>query len=911
MGSSSRSLIMLLMAAVLLLFSSDSDAFDEVLLIPWGSGDGRVAQRWEPSGSYGPTDFEVSHSSPERGQGTYLSLLDSEQDLVQVFDLVSKSFMSASPIPRGSERLALKDDRIVVWDGTWIHVSKWGEAFRCAQPGIYPFRVAERLGWHQDHVVVFDESGRCFEVILGENPLDPETVRRIETPQPCVTRSGRNSFAVTAGGEHLCDTTHDSELGAVEYLGAVAGLHLVLTEEVLSGSPIEARELLFVFTGDGLLRNVVPVPFVYYSLFPRSFGVFGDSLFCFVSSPRGLHLLVADPQRLASGDLSFPFFPEEPYHYNYHVPQAPPKKWEGGMMQEDPVSRSEMMATARGYVDLLWTASLENITEGIERMPDGTYVRTPSWVTVGPKQKVPYKWGGFTSLSEFADGVLAGKKCGDDYTQSMGTTDLYCIGVDCSGLVSRCWGTETKYKSATMHLISSELPSFQDMRRGDALNKPHHHIRLCAEDNPPGMVLTMEAGGDWRVSYHALKLTSLTSYVPIRFDQVIEEDPIGPFAIRVKDSSQVLPVRRGPSTEESVITNIAPAGQFVSTCHHHGWYHFHVPTGTGTYGGWVYGDTMSATASLEGSQETPIAYIVAQALNARVGPGMGYAYVTTVSEGQQFAILGSAGQWYELQIANIPGHETGWVWTGASGLDLDVEAGGPKDGYGAGVISLSYPCELNEQETRLCTLQISNTGCCSWDESTLLRTTVPRERSSLFAAQGWIDSSTIAAVGVHVLPYQTHVLSFAVQAPCVAADTILAEYLGFEQAGFCWFGDSNQMGPPDSAIALSILVRDVGIPAPPVIDPGSVAVHSGALTFSWAVVNGAIYYGIFRGEMGSSLDPVLVTTTADQSFTSAYGVGDPGRNIYYHVRAYAPADSSALSNAVGEFDYAGISSRAK
>jgi hypothetical protein len=137
----------------------------------------------------------------------------------------------------------------------------------------------------------------------------------------------------------------------------------------------------------------------------------------------------------------------------------------------------------------------------------------------------------------------------------------------------------------------------------------------------------------------------------------------------------------------------------------------------------------------------------------------------------------------------------------------------------------------------------------------------------------------------------------------VATGTIFHENLGIEQAGFAWFGDNNQLGPLDEEIIFSTLVNDTGLPAAPIIDLSSVGVAGSSLTFSWSVVEGATYYGVFRGFFGSDAAPSLITTALGPTFSSTYGVGDSEVNVYYRIRAYAPADSSELSNAVGEFDF--------
>ncbi len=884
--------------AILIAWSGTSQAgtLSERFLIPWGDGPGAVGHRLTYSGSFGPTDFAVVEEALPGG-GDALVLLDREQGLCQRFGLESGAFLDARPVPPLCERLAWQGDSLALWDGLALHRGSWGRPLRGASWPSFPFRTIERLAWQGEDLFALDHSGNAFRLTRRGALVEPEAMRVEEAPWPVVHTIGRGLEVVSPGGQRVVADL-PFEPGAVEYVGRCGTFHVVLADDVRRRSPIEAREVLvFIPEGAGPVR-VVSVPYVYDTWMPRRFAVTRGRLVALVSSPRGLHVLVADSADAAQADVAFPPFPEDPFHFNDHLPLSPDEA--GELRDEDPIARSEIMSIARAYVDLQWTASSSNVTNGIQQMPDGSYVRTPAWVTVGPKQKVPYKWGGFTSVPTFVAGVPAGKKCGDDYTESVSWTDLYCIGVDCSGFVSRCWDTSQKYGTSTLYQIATALPSFADMKRGDCLNLPSSHVRLCAEDNPPGAVLTMEASAyDWRVSYRSYTLTALASYTPMRFNWVIEEPPVGPFVVRVKEGVTALNVRQGPSTAEAVITTIAGGQKFVATRSHDGWYYVCIPSGTGSLGGWSLGGTTSTNGYLEGSQITPIVTVTASTLNVREGPGTSYAVITTVSEGQHFAVLSSSAGWYQIQLCNTPGFTSGW----ASGSWLALTPGGPRDGYGASLVSTIYPAEVEEGMDARVTLELSNVGQTSWDAGTLLATTVPRGRASLFVHPSWTDSSTVGPLGAAVLPSQRHTMSFMIRAPLVPSTMSFIEHFGLRQYGFCWFGDPSQRGPDDDAIALGLLVQDVGGLATPVIDVATVSIEAGQLSFSWAPVPGASTYRVFRSPLGGTGVPDFVAQTTESSFASPVGVGDPALNVQYRVRAYAGVDSSSLSNAVGEQDF--------
>jgi hypothetical protein len=522
-------------------------AFSRVLVVPWGHGDSEVAHEWKPGGRYGPSDFVIASAGPEGGPGSFLYLLDREQQRVQCFDLATGVHVAASPVPQGSERLAISrgpaDGRpgLVVWDGAALLEGPWGGPFTAiGRPA--PAKGVRRLIWQGDQLVMIGHDGSRQRLLAPgveqelQNAQDAQDAQDDEQ-EPWIHRSGRSGLVLGTGSQELLRTELGIELGAVQYLGSIAGRHLVLTEEVLSHSPIMARELVLVLQPEDPAPVVVKIPYLYFTYFPDRIRVVGDALLVWISAPDGLHLYAADAEDIVEGRLQLPHLAGEPYHYNLHHPPTPPAEWVGAAMGqsggEEGVSRATMMEVAEQYAAVEWTATPANITDGGSEpiyCPHGDHlIRTPQWVTPGPKVSMPYKWGGFTDVETFVAGVPAGKYCGDNLCSRSAPYhvcygDTYTLGVDCSGFVSRCWGTHDKYSTSTLVTISGPLGSVHELLRGDCLNLAGSHVRLVAENNPSGPVLVVEASGaDWRVSYRSYTLTSLSGYVPRRFHWVVED----------------------------------------------------------------------------------------------------------------------------------------------------------------------------------------------------------------------------------------------------------------------------------------------------------------------------------------------------------------------------------------------------
>jgi len=205
------------------------------------------------------------------------------------------------------------------------------------------------------------------------------------------------------------------------------------------------------------------------------------------------------------------------------------------------VRRAEVMATADAYLQLRWTPSAQNAFHGKDA--DGVQVDTPDisfsqpgtrpgwWLPKRINVGMPYKWGGFCTVDEFRAGVRNGCYAGDIYTplkRRLGDTAVskYAVGIDCSGLVSRCWKLERAYSTHELASLCIPLASFDQLKAGDVLNSPHNHVLIfkAFTDASRTRLLAYEAGSPptWKVLLNDIPMSLLKGkhYVPLRYRKV-------------------------------------------------------------------------------------------------------------------------------------------------------------------------------------------------------------------------------------------------------------------------------------------------------------------------------------------------------------------------------------------------------
>ncbi len=137
-----------------------------------------------------------------------------------------------------------------------------------------------------------------------------------------------------------------------------------------------------------------------------------------------------------------------------------------------------------------------------------------------------------------------------------------------------------------------------------------------------------------------------------------------------------------------------------------------------------------------------------------------------------------------------------------------LNAYGATPSYGGTFVSQSWPVAsapplvIKCGESVAAQLVLKNSGAKPWDSSTRLGTTMPRDRTSMFAGSDWIAANRAAAISGTVAPNANGTFAFTWQGPTGAAcmPGTYHEHFGLVEEGVSWFSDAGAGGPADDQI---------------------------------------------------------------------------------------------------------------
>lgn len=160
-------------------------------------------------------------------------------------------------------------------------------------------------------------------------------------------------------------------------------------------------------------------------------------------------------------------------------------------MVSDNTWGKQVIEKALLYANHQWYATEKNVKHGLDDA--GRYVDTPDvtwrgeeldcgwWKVNATNIGVPYGWGNASTLEEFDRGLKEGKYAGNVPEDKTRKGSYNCVGVDCSGLLTVCWGLPKKIATRDIPHFADKLDRLEEICQGDVFAKVGSHVMLFKE----------------------------------------------------------------------------------------------------------------------------------------------------------------------------------------------------------------------------------------------------------------------------------------------------------------------------------------------------------------------------------------------------------------------------------------------
>lgn len=335
---------------------------------------------------------------------------------------------------------------------------------------------------------------------------------------------GRSALLINSnisGKDQEITLAFQGDLAYAELIGIDSSGNLfLLIERYRSEIPLNIQREVLTIDAKGNKLSVLEIPSIKYMTTDKDFRIDarGTLYHMMTTAERviffkwiGLNIEHSDPV----------IYPSE-YSYSLHYNDFVTINELPGEMPHQPTaiaSRTLALRIGESYAMHQYVCTPANLSSVNVTAPDGDIVRTPSWLFPGTNARIPYKWGGFSSLSQFDAGLQAGKFAGDINTSGVSSS---AVGVDCSGFVSRCWQMTYHSSTSMMPSITTQYSSWDSLKPGDAIHKVGH-VRLFVERSANGGFRVVEsAGRNWDVSYWTFAPSDLEGVYTPRFYNSME-----------------------------------------------------------------------------------------------------------------------------------------------------------------------------------------------------------------------------------------------------------------------------------------------------------------------------------------------------------------------------------------------------
>lgn len=150
--------------------------------------------------------------------------------------------------------------------------------------------------------------------------------------------------------------------------------------------------------------------------------------------------------------------------------------------------RKNVVTCALNYANHKWEPNTKNFFHGYDddgilvNTPDSNYISTEYncgwWIMDQFNEGIPYNWGGCATIEEFDIGIREGKFAGNVPDFRDNGFSNYCVGVDCSGLVTICWELTKRVSTRSITSIASPLDSMELLLPGDIILLLGSHVMI-------------------------------------------------------------------------------------------------------------------------------------------------------------------------------------------------------------------------------------------------------------------------------------------------------------------------------------------------------------------------------------------------------------------------------------------------
>lgn len=299
--------------------------------------------------------------------------------------------------------------------------------------------------------------------------------------------------------------------------------YFLLIENIINQYPLKVERNILVISSDGKIVNQIIVPTIKYLTLDNEFSIDKEgNLYHLISYPDHLSVLKVSGLNENNSLISYPVEYNKYLHYNDFVTtdEIQSEVPSGSLGTEATVSRVTTIKTADTFVSFKYICKASNLAPNGITDPNGDVVKTPNWLMVGWNARIPYMWGGFSSLAQFQSGLAANKYAGDIHTTGVSS---FAVGLDCSGFVSKCWGLSYHASTSYMPNISTNLNDWSLIKAGDAILKTGH-VRLYLNRTQNGALRIAEATSrNWAVDYYSYAISDLGAYGPFKYNNMENE----------------------------------------------------------------------------------------------------------------------------------------------------------------------------------------------------------------------------------------------------------------------------------------------------------------------------------------------------------------------------------------------------